>query len=367
MKIAFIGNALDSGGAQKMLAYTIGSVAELADEIYIFLENTDDIVHTIPEKSKLIKLQNKIVGSKKESVISKFERIISYKNQVRDELIKNDISLICAFGAFYVTVAVLASKRTTVKVIGSERRSPQHLSFYWKAISKYSYGKCDAMAFQIQGARDFYRSVKDENAFVIPNPYFCKNEVSPCKAKDRKKVIAMAAARLEHEKGFDVGIRAMDIVAESHPDYEMEIYGAGDFDATYGEIMRSLKHNPKIVYKGLSDNIIADIYDSAVFVLPSRSEGIPNMLIEALGAGMPSVAADCPPGGPKMLLKNNTRGILVEMENHVETAKAICLLVENKELSDKYSDCAQSVKEEFQPCRISGLWKDCFKTVLDRS
>jgi glycosyltransferase involved in cell wall biosynthesis len=175
----------------------------------------------------------------------------------------------------------------------------------------------------------------------------------------------MAAARLEQEKGFDIGIKAMKKIIEKYPDYKLRIYGDGDFEKLYGQLIDDLKIRPYIEYMGLSSHIIEDIHDVMVFLLPSRSEGIPNMLLESMAAGIPCVAADCPPGGPRMLLENDKNGLLVPVENVDATADAVCELIGNTELRNSVAENATKVTERFKPEKIEEMWRQCFITIMD--
>ena len=65
-----------------------------------------------------------------------------------------------------------------------------------------------------------------------------------------------------------------------------------------------------------------------LFVLPSRSEGIPNILIEAMMARIPTVSSDCSPGGARLLTSNGEVGLLAENNNIMSLAEksGICFV-----------------------------------------
>ena len=94
-------------------------------------------------------------------------------------------------------------------------------------------------------------------------------------------------------------------------------------------------------------------------------EGIPNMLLESMAAGIPCVAADCPPGGPRMLLENDKNGLLVPVENVDATADAVCELIGNAELRNSVAENATKVTERFKPEKIEEMWRQCFITIMD--
>lgn len=361
MRVAFLTNMLGSGGAQKMMAFVINTIAPVAEMVLIIMTQ-NEIAYEFPSNVSIQVIEyEKTVEPR---VLGKLKEVQLYAKRTKEILETNSIDILCTFGAYYTTVGVLATKGTSCKIIGSERRAPQMMSKLWKTISRYSYKACDMMVFQLIGARDFYDKIPDQRTMIIPNPFIPKSSDIP-PSKTRRNVICMAAARLEYEKGFDIGLQAMSFVLQRHPEYKMEIYGAGNFDEMFGSLIDKLHIRNSVEYKGLSKTIISDIYDAKVFLLPSRSEGIPNMLLEAMAAGIPCVAADCPPGGPKMLLGNNENGLIVPMENPQDTADAICSVIEDSELEKKISNNATTVRNRFLPEDISKYWLECFSRVYE--
>lgn len=363
MKIAFIGNSLGPGGAQKMLAYAMSCVYQPNEEIIVILEKNEEIVHKIPVNTKVFVVD---LPKRNNGAIAKLLRIRSFSKQVRKIIKDNKIDVACAFGHYYSLITVIAKKGTNTKVIGSERRNPYALNRLWKRLSAYAYKRCDALAFQTPGARDFYKDIPISKTVIIPNPYTSNFDSKFMMSSKREKRIVMAAARLEYEKGFDVGIKAFAKVKEKYPDYLLEIYGAGDSDILYGDLIKKYSLERKIIFKGLSRQIIQDIHAASVFVLPSRSEGIPNMLMEAMGAGLPCVAADCRPGGARLLIGDNEYGLIVPVEDDKETANAIMTFLSNNDFSDEMSKKAMQVKERFNPTYIMKLWQDCFRKALSK-
>jgi len=359
MNVALVTQSFGAGGAEKMMAFVINTLVPVSDRISIILtENVIDYIFPDNVTFKVLKPYDRSNGP-----LDKVNELRYIAKEANKIIIEESIDLLIGFGAYFATVCVLAAKGTHCKVIGSERRAPSMMTKTWQLISKWSYKKCDMLVFQLKGARDYYSNLKTEQTRIIPNPYISKWDDLP-NIDARRKVVCMAAARLEYEKGFDIGIKAMSKVVKKHNDYKMEIYGAGDFESLYGDLIRNLQMQEFVDYKGISKTIIEDIYDVSVFALPSRSEGIPNMLLEAMAAGIPSIAADCPPGGPKMLIENEQNGLIVPTENCDLLADAICSIIENDYLSVKLSRNSRKIKDRFDPFVIGKEWLDCVQTVL---
>jgi glycosyltransferase involved in cell wall biosynthesis len=93
-----------------------------------------------------------------------------------------------------------------------------------------------------------------------------------------------------------------------------------------------------------------------VFALPSRFEGFPNALLEALACGVPSVAADCPTG-PRELLGDDAHGLLVPTEDAESLAAAIVRLLSDTELASRLSATGSAVAEKYCVETITDQWE----------
>ncbi len=361
-KIAFLNQSMSLGGAEKMMAFVIRSIAPLYEEVYLiqFTEGKGD--YDLPQNIKYISLGG---NDSKLTIISKLGLFVSRIKRIRTIIREHQIDQVCSFGFYFTFMSVLSVRRTQAKVLASERRSPEDDGFIWGKISKWSYSKCSRVVFQLQEASDYYNSIPAKKKFVIPNPYLSRESGLNYDHQKVRKEIVMAAARLEYVKGFDIGIKAMSIVVKKYPEYKLVIYGKGDFNSSYGDLINNLGLSNTVSYKGHSKHILNDIIESELFLLPSRVEGIPNMLLEAMGVGMPCVATNCRPGGAKLLLGDNEYGLLVDNEDYIGVANAIIKLIEEPAFLINMSEKAKLVRKRFSEEIISKKWMTCFKEALE--
>src|SRR5690606_13967800 len=87
----------------------------------------------------------------------------------------------------------------------------------------------------------------------------------------------------------------------------------------------------RVVLAGRSRDVAAELEKASIFVLSSRREGMPLVILEAMGKGVPVVSCDCPTG-PAELITHGRDGLLVEMGDVRGLADAICTLIEDEEL-----------------------------------
>ena len=163
-----------------------------------------------------------------------------------------------------------------------------------------------------------------DNVSVIPN---FVTSVSMGKSDcNLKRVIAVG--RYSWQKGFDMLINAWQTVYKSHPEWLLDIYGDGDSDA-YQTIADNLGLSSVVRCNTAIRDIHKEYIRSSIFVLSSRYEGLPLVLIEAMGAGLPVVAFSCP-CGPKDLIVEGHNGLLVENGNVQQLAAQLLYLINHE-------------------------------------
>ncbi len=133
--------------------------------------------------------------------------------------------------------------------------------------------------------------------------------------------VLVGMGRLDPQKNFHLTVKAVERVATLR-DVKLLIYGEGPLrQALQNEIdARGLSGNAELV--GLTSSPIKVLSHADAFVLSSDYEGLPMVLVEALSAGCPVIATDCPTG-PAEILGGGRFGKLVDMGDDAELATAI--------------------------------------------
>ncbi|HOS28907.1 MAG TPA: glycosyltransferase, partial [Deltaproteobacteria bacterium] len=99
---------------------------------------------------------------------------------------------------------------------------------------------------------------------------------------------------------------------------------------------------------------------------PSRYEGFPNALLEAMACGCAVIAADCP-SGPAEIIRHGVNGLLVPRENITALSTAMDRLMQDSNTRQRLSDQALKVKETFSQGEIMNRWNALIQKILDRS
>jgi glycosyltransferase involved in cell wall biosynthesis len=120
--------------------------------------------------------------------------------------------------------------------------------------------------------------------------------------------IFIAIGRLSPQKDFSTLLDAFKLV-RNKIDSRLVILGEGSERENLNQKIQDLQLQDDVSLPGFVDNPYTLLAHSSVFVLSSRWEGLPTVLVEAMACGLPVVSTDCP-SGPREILKNGKYGLL---------------------------------------------------------
>lgn len=178
-------------------------------------------------------------------------------------------------------------------------------------------------------------------------PVECR-EVSRRKLKISESTpVVIAVANIRRIKGLDVMVEAATQVRQRHPDVLFLIAGK-ELEADYFQALQirvaQLGLEKNVKFLGARSDVFALLEMSDVFCLPSRSEGFSNALIEAMAAGLPSVATDV--GGNREVLEDGKSGFIVDGEDAQALAQRLTTLLGDSALARSMGKRAQTVVRE---------------------
>lgn len=353
-KMIFLVNRLNEGGAQKIIAFLASACQKRGDSVYIISMEYGDITVNLNENITVFFLNGK--DRPKKIFLKKLLFDIHLILQIRKIYQQIHPDIICSFLPYISTLAYLASINLGyIYKIVSERENPYSLSKTKKFIYTWIYSKYDYIVFQTSKAKEYFPINIQNKSMVIPNPCIPRDKVIAPYTGEREDII-IAAGRLEKIKGFQDLIKAFYFVTKHNPELTLKIYGEGSERNNLEKLIVKYNLEEKIQLVGSVKDVFKIERKAKAFVLTSYGEGIPNVLMEALAVGLPCIATDCNPGGPRLLLANGNRGELVRVGDIEALAHSICKVVNDSNLSNKYSQNAVEVIEEFSPDRILKQW-----------
>ena len=364
-KILLIHRSLGLGGAEKIFAFVANSLSKKYEVKVLLLSKTDKTVYlnkNISIVEKECYSNSPIIGRnmlKEIAALKKMSRIIL------DEVNIFSADLVICFDLRIILSISFVMKKMGAKVIFSERADPYENPKYWTFILKNIYKRIDFIIFQTENARNFYTDIVHGKNTVIPNPAFARMGLSKTiNIKERKPYI-FAAGRFQRRKGFDILINAFGKICRKFPQYSLVLYGEGEDENLIKNLIIKLKIQDKVVIKKPENGVVEKNRDASLFVIPSRSEGIPNILIEAMMEKIPCIATDCSPGGARMLSGDGKYCLLADNDDIDSLAEMISYALENKNEMDNMSELAKKSLNRFEPAEISRLWLVAVNRVLE--
>lgn len=198
--------------------------------------------------------------------------------------------------------------------------------------------------------------VPSRRLLVIPNAFVPAVHGGEERAEPVPGPYVLAAGRLSPEKGFDRLLAAWGTVRAAHPALRLVIAGEGPQRARLEALARSLGLGESVFFPGFVPFLEDMMRTAAFFVLPSRFEGFPNVLLEAMGSGCPPVAFDCLTG-PGELIRHGENGLLVPPDDVHALASAMLRMVEDETLRTRIGASARKVRRRFGRDRVMALWE----------
>lgn len=277
-------------------------------------------------------------------------------------------------------LSILVALGSPTRVITAERNYPgrKRLFLPWVLLRKTTYRFAAAHIVQSREAAAWLkRHTTASEVHIIPNavawPLPCHAPViepDSCPVNGAQCVLAVGTK--VQQKGFDLLLQAFARVADSFPDWRLVILGvspeseeATGAEQSLGAEIRELGLEARVCLPGLAGNM-SDWYERAdIFVLSSRYEGFPNVLLEAMAAGCACIAFDCDTG-PRDILEHDENGLLAPPEDVSRLAAGMERLMADADLRERLGSAAKSVRERFSEQRVLGHWHQVIEHLLDR-
>lgn len=200
-------------------------------------------------------------------------------------------------------------------------------------------------------SRSIQEGNKPELVVTIPNGI----QLLPAEERNAEKIsktlnipqgctFLLSVGRLVHEKAYEVLIQAIHMVVQEYPDVVLGIAGSGVLADELQRLIDSLQLSEKIHLLGNHRDVPSLMANADIFVMSSRSEGLPMALLEAMGAGLPVIVTQV--GGLGEVVEDHSHGRLVPAEDPRKLAQAILELLRDPALRTRMGRNARRRIEE---------------------
>ncbi len=172
----------------------------------------------------------------------------------------------------------------------------------------------------------------------------------------------VCVARLAYQKGIDVLLQAWKLVSDQMPGARLVLVGIGPLREQLAQLVAALGIEGSVEFAGLRENVLGEWRRGTIAVLPSRWEGMPNVLLEAMACGMACVATRV--SGSEDLVQPGVTGLLVEPGDYRSLAAALLDLLRDPVLVHHYGRAAREVVlERFSLERVMDEYASLYKRL----
>ena len=210
--------------------------------------------------------------------------------------------------------------------------------------------------------------------FLLPNVQLISNGVNSARFAPDDRSLSFAekaqtvvcVSRLSYEKGIDVLLQAWRIVHEQAPQGRLILVGNGLLQSQLERLAEALGIAASVEFAGLQRDVVAQLHRGSLAVLPSRIEGMPNALLEAMACGLACVATRV--SGSEDLIQHEVNGLLVESEDYSSMAQALLGLLRDPTTARKYGSAARATIEQYYSQEhIADMYIDLYQSAALRT
>jgi GalNAc-alpha-(1->4)-GalNAc-alpha-(1->3)-diNAcBac-PP-undecaprenol alpha-1,4-N-acetyl-D-galactosaminyltransferase len=361
LRVTCVIASLGAGGAERVLSELANELAETGIQVTVITldHRVADhyLLHDAVERRSVPIFWP--TAGKIESVYATVLRLV----RIRRAVLSSRPDAVLSFCEMTNVRVVFALLGTRIPVIVSERVDPRmhRIGRAWNVLRRMAYRRARHVVVQTDAvARWAGEFVRRDAITVIPN--FARM-IDGAVDVARESMI-LAVGRLDRQKGFDMLIEAFVRSTLSNSGWQLTIIGEGPERQTLQAQVVASGLAGAIDLPGSTHEIGAWYERASMFVLSSRYEGFPNVLLEAMSCGLPCIAFDCP-NGPAEMIQQGENGVLIAPEDVSALCMAMRRLAADGVLRHTLGERAKQVKQTYSRSTVLGQWSRLLRSVAN--
>jgi GalNAc-alpha-(1->4)-GalNAc-alpha-(1->3)-diNAcBac-PP-undecaprenol alpha-1,4-N-acetyl-D-galactosaminyltransferase len=365
MKVTLVIYALGAGGAERVMTIMANYWAARGWKVTL-ITLVDRHQSPFYQLDPQIHLQQLNVAGSSTNLVESLQAGWQRIKALRAAIVASTPDVIISFMNTVNVLVLLAGWKLNIPTIVSEHIYPgfTDANKIWQVLMKWTYRYADRVTLLTQNALPFYPASKGYRSIVMPNPV-----LTPAPDLITEPLVStptlMAMGRLHPQKGFDLLLPAFAQIQSKYPEWHLTILGEGPMRAELEALRVRLGLIDRVHFLGSVKNVDAHLRQADLFVMPSRFEGFPMALCEAMACGLPVLTADCL-SGPREIVRDGVDGILVPPEDVDALAAGLDRLMGDPALRQQLAQAAPQVLDRFGLERVMGMWMDTIKQTIDR-
>ncbi len=367
MRVTIVVSSLGRGGAERSAVTVAAGLAGLGHSVAVVTKHRrGEPEYRLPGGVRHVEVEA-VAGDRRP--VHRVRAARRRRRLLSDAIRGSEPDVVLSFTT-EMNVRVLSALRgSRIPVVVSERNNPRavRLPPKWRLLRRLTYRRADALVSLSHGVDECFRWFPAARRHVVHNalPPDIHEQIraEPVRALDRSARWFVACGRLVQQKGFDILVDAFSAVAVDLAQWNLVIVGEGPDREALEKRVAGLGLAGRVLLPGRVRNPAALFARADVFVLSSRFEGFGNVVIEAMAAGLPVVAFDCPYGPAEIIDNPGGNGVLVPPGDIETLASAMRELAADDRLRSRMAEAGRERAGDFAVDRIIGLWEE----VLERA
>jgi GalNAc-alpha-(1->4)-GalNAc-alpha-(1->3)-diNAcBac-PP-undecaprenol alpha-1,4-N-acetyl-D-galactosaminyltransferase len=365
---------LGPGGAQRVLSTLVNAWARRGRRISVitFSAPADDFFRLAPEVDRISIRGLSPSNGPLQAIAANFSRI----RDLRRALAQSGATTVLAFLGATNVLSIIAAAGLGLRVVISERNDPrrQSLGRVWDILRRRLYRYAHVVTANSHGAiAAMDEFVPRDKLKFVANPVGTMDSSANGGLEDdadddvnggtgtsttgprQQKILHIG--RLTRQKGQDILLQSFARITQQAPHWRLAIIGEGEEVAMLQGLADRLNITGRVEWLGRIADPTPHYMESAIFALPSRFEGTPNVLLEAMSAGLPTVVTDAS-SGPLEYIEDGKTGLVVPKEDASALAQALLTLIEDGELRAEMGDAAKQRVGRDNVASVLKKWDD---------
>jgi GalNAc-alpha-(1->4)-GalNAc-alpha-(1->3)-diNAcBac-PP-undecaprenol alpha-1,4-N-acetyl-D-galactosaminyltransferase len=301
-------------------------------------------------------------------IIGKLTRARTLASVLRDE----GVDLLIGFAMSGDRTVYTAAKMAQVGLVAAERNGSNMYHMRYNALQRLvSFNLlrlCDGITVQFPAFIAGYPKYLHTRIKMIPNPVWPARKMArPDCPNGENRYQLLAVSRLDRiQKRLDCLIRAFAHIADKHPTWNLLLVGDGPEKTAIIKLAQQFDIIDKLTIKSSTQNIF-EVYSGAnLFVLPSRWEGFPNALAEAMSHGLPAVGF-AGAQGVRDLIKDGVTGWLAPgLDDPSALAHSLDLAMSHDTQRNLRGIKAAEAMRAYDPQTQFDLWVQLIKQIHEK-
>ncbi len=342
MRITCVIGTLGCGGAERVMTHLCAGLAARGHEVTLLtLDDSVPDFYTLNPEVRRVRVN--LPTFKKAGFWGAFARLWKMTRALR----KTRPDVVISF----MTVSILASCLVLrIPYIYADHLDVRYLTYSrkWQILRNFLLARAAAVTVLSERDRKFI-SLYHPNwkARVIYNPALPLKQwflPRPAFMPDTHKYV-VAVGRFVRQKGFDRLLEAWRRVSDDFPDWKLLIIGAGPEESELKSLADTLDILHCVRFVAPVKGLEAVYRHAQLYVMSSRAEGFPMVLLEAMAAGLPAVSFSCT--GPDVIIRDGVDGFLVKQNYTDCLAEKLARLMKDDSQRAAFSKNAQQVIKRF--------------------